>query len=501
MDRLLRLPSNVGCRRRRAPAWLRAFGLWTLVVTWIWSNPARAEAIRDIADVAGARENQLVGYGLVSGLAGTGDDVSVPFAGQSTLSLVRRLGIQVEGRQLRLRNVAAVIVTATLPAFSKPGTKVDVTVSSLGNARSLAGGTLVQAMLKGSDQTTYAVAQGNVVTGGFEARGASGSSIRAGATTTGRIPEGAIVEREVPAEVVSGGFVTLDLRTPGFSVAARTASAIDEKLGTGSARAVDGGAVVVKVPADYTNRNVELIALLEDIQVSVVRRARVVVSERTGTIVAGGDIRVAPVALVHGNLTITVKERPEVSQPNAGPLLGRAVGSTVVVPRSELGTNEGDKKIRYLGGATTLADVAALLGTLGLAPRELSSVFQALRSAGALEAEVVINERLRETVHGCVLVPGSFGSKSRFPCLDRHASCSVPARLRRAGIRRSPPPTTPHVVQGRRSEVGRRARNDRHRSAGGRDRSRRRTRSGEIPRVDASSDLPRARARTDTPGE
>lgn len=350
---------------------------------------AQAERLRDIADVVGARPNQLVGYGIVTGLNGTGDDVSVPFAAQSTLSLLRRLGVQVDGKQIRLRNVAGVIVTASLPAFAKAGTKIDVTVTSLGNAKSLAGGTLVQAMLKGPDQQTYAVAQGNLVLGGFDAAGASGSSVKSGTTTGGRIPEGAIVEREIATDLVPGKELTLGLRNPGFSVAAKLAQVINEKLGSDVASAPNGGSVVVRVPGAYQGKPVELIALLEDLEVPIVRRARVIINERTGTIVAGGDVRLAPAAVLHGSLSIVVKEAPQVSQPNAG-LLG-AAGSTVVVPRSEVQASDGrGRPIAYVPGAATLSDVVSALGALGLSPREMTGVLQALRTAGALEAEVVV---------------------------------------------------------------------------------------------------------------
>lgn len=348
--------------------------------------PARAERVRDLCEIAGARENQLVGYGIVTGLQGTGDDLTVPFTAQTVLSLLRRLGIQADNKQLMLRNVAAVIVTATIPAFAKPGTKLDVTISSVGNARSLTGGVLVQSLLKGPDQKTYAVAQGSVVIGGFAAGGASGSSVKAGSTTAGRIPEGAIVEREISGSVVTNGELRLELRTPGFAVAARIAEAVNKKLGAAAASAPDSGAVVVKVPAAFQAKVVELVAQLEELEVVPVRRARVVINERTGTIVAGGDVRLAPSAVVHGGLTIVVKETPTPSQPTA-PF---GSGTTVVTPKTEIQAHEPTKTATYLPAAPTLAEVASALGALGLPPRELASVLQALRAAGALEAELVV---------------------------------------------------------------------------------------------------------------
>jgi flagellar P-ring protein precursor FlgI len=350
---------------------------------------AHAEKVRDLTDVSGARDNQLLGYGIVSGLAQTGDDYTVPFAGQSLLSLLRRLGVQVDPTQLqqmRLRNAAAVVVTATLPAFAKPGTKIDVTVSSIGNARSLSGGVLIQTVLKGPDLHAYAVAQGSLIVGGFDASGATGSFVRSGVTTAGRVVEGAVVEREVATNLVTNGVLKLELRNPGFTVAARIATAINAKLGATAATALDGGAVAVTVPAQYASKVVDLVAVLEDLDVTPVRRARVVINERTGTIVAGGDVRLSPAAVMHGNLTIVVKESPTASQPTAP--FGK--GTTVIVPKTEIETNEGTRSIAYVPAAPTLADVASVLGTLGLTPRELGSVLQALRAAGALEAEVVV---------------------------------------------------------------------------------------------------------------
>jgi len=358
-----------------------------LAILLALSSPriARAERVRDLVDVAGARENQLVGYGLVTGLSGTGDDASVPFTSQSVLAMLRRLGVQVDPQQLRLRNVAAVVVTATLHPFAKQGTKLDVTVASIGNARSLSGGVLVQTLLKGADQKAYAVAQGSLTVGGFDARGNTGSSVKQGSTTSARIPEGALVEREVPVNVVEDGAVRLELRTPSFSVSARVAAAINQKFAQ-AATATDGGVVRVAVPVAFQDRVVELVAELEELEVTPVRRARVVINERTGTVVAGGDVHLAPSAVVHGALTIVVKETPTASQPGAA----FGSGTTVVTQKSDVMTHEPGKPVAYLGQAPSLADVASALSALGLSTRELTSVLQAMRTAGALEAEVVI---------------------------------------------------------------------------------------------------------------
>lgn len=354
----------------------------------LFAPAARADHVRDLAQVAGVRDNQLIGYGIVIGLAGTGDDVSAPFASQSVLNLLKNLGTTVDAKQLRLKNVAAVVVTASIPAFAKTGTKLDVQVSSIGNASSISSGTLVQTKLLGADSKTYAVAQGNVLTGGVSASGSTGSSVKTGSTTAGRVPEGALVEKEIPTTFVTDGAVKLTLRTPSFSVASKMTAAIDKQLGEGTASAPDSGSVVVKVPEKYKTKTVDLLALLEEVEVTTVRKARVVVSERTQTIVAGGDVRIAPAVVVHGGLTIVVKEAPAVSQP-AAPLTG---GTTAVVKTSDVTVKEtpAEKTVSYMPGAATLADVATALGTLGLTPRELASVLEALRTAGSLEAEVVV---------------------------------------------------------------------------------------------------------------
>jgi len=350
---------------------------------------AMADKLRDLADVAGARENQLVGYGIVGGLSGTGDDLTVPFASQSILSLLRRLGVQIDPSQMQqmmLRNLAAVVVTATLPAFARAGTKIDVTVASIGNARSLSGGVLVQTVLKGPDQHPYAVAQGSILVGGFDVRGRMGSSVRSGSINAGRISEGALVERDVPTTLVTDGKFALELRSPAFTVAARIAEAVNAKLGGAAAHAEDGGRVAVSVPVEFQGRIVDLVAMLEDLEVAPVRRARVVINERTGTLVAGGDVRLSPAAVVHGNLTIVVRGARAVTQPLTAPIPGR----TIVAPQPTVGTDDPAREVHYLPAAASLSDVASAMGTLGLPPRELGSVLEALRSAGALEAEVVV---------------------------------------------------------------------------------------------------------------
>jgi flagellar P-ring protein FlgI len=356
-----------------------------ILSTLTWSDTSRADRLLDLCDVVGARDNQLVGYGVVTGLDGTGDDVSAPFAMQSLRSLLRRLGVQVDSRQLRLRNIAAVVVTADIPAFARQGARLDVTVSSIGNARSLRGGVLVQTPLRGADRKTYAVGQGAIVVGGFGAQGTTGSSVKAGTTNTARIPSGALVEREIATAIGEKGAIILALRSPNFVTAQRVADAVNKKFGDNTGRPLDGGSVEVRLPKDYKKRAVAMLAALSELDVQPEIRARVVINERTGTIVAGGDVRLLPVAVAQGGITVTVQEAQRVEQPNA-----LAAGNTVVVPESNVGTTEERSSVAYLEGATTLADVAQALSTFGVPPRELASILQALKSAGALRAELVI---------------------------------------------------------------------------------------------------------------
>jgi flagellar P-ring protein precursor FlgI len=360
-------------------------GLLLALVVLVPGN-ARADKVRDLVDVVGARENQLVGYGVVTGLQGTGDDVTAPFAMQSLRALLRRLGVQVDAKQVRLKNVAAVIVTAQLPAFARNGSKLDVVVSSMGNAKSLRGGVLVQTPLRGADRKTYAVAQGPLVLGGFSASGSSGSSVQENIVTSGRIPSGALIEREVKTSFESAGKVALALRAPNFDTAQRIVAGLNKVLGDGSARALDGGTVEVKSSGDL-NKTVELITKIGDVDVDPGSLARVVINERTGTIVAGGDVRLSPVAIAQGGITISVKESKEVSQPG---YFSRA-GRTETVDKTEIETAEQKPPaLTYVNGAASLAEVAQALSTFGVSPRELGSILQALKAAGALRAEVIV---------------------------------------------------------------------------------------------------------------
>jgi flagellar P-ring protein precursor FlgI len=352
------------------------------------ARPARADRLGDLCEVVGARENQLIGYGIVTGLQGTGDDVSAPFAMQSLMALMRRLGVQIDPAQIRLRNVAAVLVTTNIPPFTRQGTRLDVTVSSVGNARSLVGGVLIQTLMMGADMHVYAVAQGPLVIGGYEAKGASGSSVKTNVTTTARVPSGALVEREIITTFAKDDVITLALRRANFATAQRIVEAVNKELGAGSASAADSGAVKVKLPAALKGKAVEALAKLEQLDVIPVNVARVVINERTGTIVAGGDVRLAPVAIAQGGITIVIKETPAVSQPTP---FSRG-GTTVTAPKTEITPIEpvSAPTLTYLDAAASLADVAHALSALGVTPRELASILQALKSAGALSAEIVM---------------------------------------------------------------------------------------------------------------
>ena len=363
--------------------WLAACALG---FAWLASaSTARADKLRDLTDVVGARDNQLVGYGVVTGLNGTGDDITVPFAQQSLRALMRRLGIQVDAKQARLRNVAAVVVTATIPAFVREGSRLDITVSSMGNAKSLRGGVLVQTPLRGADRKTYAVGQGALVVGGFNANGFSGSSLQENVTTTGRVPTGALVEREIKTIFSVKDKITLALRNPDFGTAQKVVEALNKTFGDGSAKALDGGSVEIKAPGELKDKPVELLSKLGEIDVDPVTSARVVINERTGTIVAGGDVHLSPVAIAQGGITISIQETQQVVQPNAF-----AAGQTQAQQNSNVQANEKGPALTYVKGAATLADVAQSLSTLGVSPRELASILQALKGAGALRAEIIV---------------------------------------------------------------------------------------------------------------
>jgi flagellar P-ring protein precursor FlgI len=351
---------------------------------------AHAARVEELCEVSGARANQLIGYGLVVGLNNTGDTGQSRFTVQSTAAMLRRLGATVDQRAIQTKNAAAVMVTATLPPFSSPGVKVDVTVSSLGNARSLFGGTLLQTPLFGGDKRVYAVAQGPVLVGGYAAQGITGSSVQKNHTTAGRVPEGAIVERQVPVAGLGQGPVLLSLREPSFVNARRIATAIEAALGPGSAAPLDGGRVEVRTPDQYKSDPVGLLAAVSLVEVEPDSSARVVIDERTGTVVVGSAVRISEVAIAQGGLTIEIQESRAVSQPSAYSMGGQA--TTTVVPQTEIKVDQGGAPnvLAHVKPSATLKDLVDALNAIGVKPRDLIAIFQALRSAGALSARIEV---------------------------------------------------------------------------------------------------------------
>lgn len=348
---------------------------------------AQAERIKDLVSITGVRENQLVGYGLVVGLPGTGDQTSqAPFTIQSIRNMLARFGIKVpDNVNPQLKNVAAVTVHAMLPAFAKPGQSIDVTVSSIGNAGSLRGGSLLMAPLTGADGQVYAMAQGSLLVGGLAAAGQDGSRITVNVPSAGRIPNGATVERQAPGQVASNGVIQLNLKNSDFTTAHRLVEAINGQFGEGVAKAVDATSIAVIGPMD-SDRQISFLSLLENLQVKPAEAsARVVVNSRTGTIVIGGTVRTLPAAVTHGSLTVTISEKPEVSQPNPF-----SKGETTVVPRSSIAVEQATPRMFKLDTGNTLDDVVRAINAVGASPSDLVAILEALSQAGALRAELIV---------------------------------------------------------------------------------------------------------------
>jgi flagellar P-ring protein precursor FlgI len=364
--------------------------LFALLAVLALFVPARAYATRveELCDVSGVRSNQLIGYGLVVGLNNTGDTGQSRFTVQSTAAMLRRLGATVDQKSITTKNAAAVMITATLPPYAQPGQRVDVTVSSLGNARSLFGGTLLQTPLFGADKKVYAVAQGPVLTGGFTAAGVTGTSYQRNHTTAGRVPEGALVERQVPLPEMGEGPLVLNLREPSFVNATRIVAAIDAALGAGTATAIDGGRVQVKMTSAFEKNPVALLAAVQVVEVDPDASARVVIDERTGTVVVGAAVRISEVAIAQGSLTVEIMEQQLVSQPSAFTSRGNA--QTAVVPQSTVEVTQGSAPLSHVKASASLKDLVDALNAIGVRPRELIAIFQALRTAGALQARVEV---------------------------------------------------------------------------------------------------------------
>lgn len=352
------------------------------------ATPAAATSrIKDIADFEGVRDNLLVGYGLIVGLNGTGDSLNnAPFTEQSLVAMLERLGVNTRGQDLSTDNVAAVMVTADLPPFARQGSRVDVTVSAIGDATSLQGGTLLVTPLMGADGEVYAVAQGPLAVGGFAVQGQAASVTR-GVPTVGRIANGAIVEREIDFQLDGMSSVNLSLRNPDFTTAKRIAQAINARLGTDAAKAIDPATVRMVVPARYRGDVTGLITDVEQLEVEPDQPARVVIDESSGIIVMGEDVRIDTVAIAQGNLTIRVTETPQVSQP--GPF--SQGGETVTVPRTNIEIEEGEgRKLGVMNRGVTLQQLVNGLNALGVTPRDMISILQAIKAAGALQAEIQV---------------------------------------------------------------------------------------------------------------
>jgi flagellar P-ring protein FlgI len=340
--------------------------------------------VKDVADVQGVSVQRLVGYGLVMGLSGTGDGPNSAATIQSTVNLLRNMGLDVDPKQLRLRNVAAVILTADLPAFAKPGQKIDVRASSLGDARTLTGGILLMAPLKGADGEIYALAQGSVGTGGAISQNSSGASLQQNQGATGILPLGGIVQRENVASRLDDGPLRLTLREPDFSSAQAMAEAIDKAFGKGAAVA-DDAATVTFLGKDPATGRTSLVAQIENLRFTPSRTARVVINERTGTIVAGSDVRISEVAVTQGSLTVRVDPNWQVSQP--APL---SQGTTTVVAKPNIQATEPKTQMQVLPANTSVGDLARTLNSLGATPRDLVAILQAIQRSGALQAELVL---------------------------------------------------------------------------------------------------------------
>jgi flagellar P-ring protein precursor FlgI len=350
------------------------------------AGPADAASrLKDLTDVEGVRENQLIGYGLVVGLNNTGDSLNnSPFTRQSLQAMLERLGVNIRGAQLRTGNVAAVMVTANLRAFATQGTRLDVVVSALGDAKSLQGGTLLVTPLLGADGNVYAVAQGTVAIAGFQAEGDAAKIVR-GVPTVGRISNGALVEREIEFTLNRMTTVRLALRNPDLTTAKRIAGAINDFMGAPVAELVDRATVSITVPPKYKGNIVALLTEIEPIVIEPDQPAKVVIDERSGIIVMGRDVRVSTVAVAQGNLTVTITEQPQVSQPNPF-----SRGQTKVVPRTSIQVQEDGRKFGVVSEGVSLKELVDGLNALGVGPRDLISILQAIKASGAIQAEIEV---------------------------------------------------------------------------------------------------------------
>ncbi len=359
--------------------------IYLLSFLFLFTSTVYAERIKDLTSIYGVRSNQLVGYGLVVGLDGSGDQ-SAPFTEQSMKNMLRQLGISLPpGTKMPLKNVAAVSLSAELPPFAKPGQKIDVTVSSIANAKSLRGGTLLMSPLKGADRKVYALAQGNLIVGGLGISADDGSKITINIPSVGRIPDGATVERMVANPFAQGDFITLNLHQADFTTAHRLADIINETFGKGTAQEMDAISVRVRAPLKVSQR-VSFVSVLENLQVLPAEApAKVIVNSRTGTVVIGQNVRVSPAAVSHGNLIVTITNTPQVSQPDA-----LSEGETVVTPQSDIAVEKEDNKMFLFNPGVSLDEIVKSINKVGVGPGDLVAILEALKSVGALKAELIV---------------------------------------------------------------------------------------------------------------
>ncbi len=369
---------------------LHTLGLAVILLGFsAFANSAKAVSrIKDIADFEGVRDNQLVGYGLVVGLNGTGDNIkSVDFAKESLISMLDMVGVNARDGQIKAKNVAAVMVTANLPAFARQGSRIDVTVSALGDAKNLQGGTLIATTLKGADGEVYAVAQGTIAVGGVAAGNQNtGSAVLKGVPTSGRIASGAIIEKEIPFTLNSLNSINIALRNPDFTTSRRIADAINAMLGTTAAKSIDPGTVVLNIPTAYQDKIVDLMTKVEQLQVQPDQTAKIVVDESSGIVVIGKDVRINRLAIAQGNLTIKITDVPLVSQPEPFSLGETVVLNTTLVDEEE----DTEAKMQVLDGGVNLQELVDGLNALGVTPRDLIGILQAIKASGALQAEIEV---------------------------------------------------------------------------------------------------------------
>jgi len=373
-------------RSKCAAMWFRA-ALLVAAVPLVWPAASHAERLKDLASIQGVRGNQLIGYGLVVGLDGSGDQVrQTPFTQQSLTNMLSQLGVTIPpGSNMQLKNVAAVMVTASLPAFARPGQTIDVVVSSMGNAKSLRGGTLLMTPLKGADGQVYAIAQGNLLVGGAGAE-AGGSSVQVNQLNGGRISNGAIIERGVPTSIGHDGMIQLEMDTTDFGTAQNVVNAVNKQFGPGTSWALDGRAIAVRAPLDPGARTAFL-SQLENVQVTrAPAEAKVIINARTGSVVMNRTVMIEEAAVAHGNLSVVINRQTDVSQPTT-PFGG---GRTVVTPSTQIEMRQEGGGLQRLSTSANLADVVRALNTLGATPQDLLAILQAMKSAGALRADLEI---------------------------------------------------------------------------------------------------------------